>query len=315
VIELERFHAGIFPALLVIALATACGNGASTQTPDADGAPAGGGCSSGQFYCMACGGGGFCSEACPMIDCPAGDGAAGGDAAVVDGGGADGGCPSGASTSCVDCNGGEFCVSGACPLATCPARDGGVSSFQGVCPGASPPLAGYPVCRSSADCVGVSFCAEQPVGGCGVCVGVEHACTTDSDCLPVGAMVCEPYVETSPCLCNGASNGTRCVPKCPGNACDADSQCSATGHCLPTPCSQGYTCPSDLACKPGDASADVHGCGTKLCTEGFTCAADQTCDQSAPQADVHRCAPAPCSSGYACPTGWRCAAGTGSDAH
>jgi hypothetical protein len=206
-------------------------------------------------------------------------------------------------------------VSGACPLATCPARDGGVSSFQGVCPGASPPLAGYPVCRSSADCVGVSFCAEQPVGGCGVCVGVEHACTTDSDCLPVGAMVCEPYVETSPCLCNGASNGTRCVPKCPGNACDADSQCSATGHCLPTPCSQGYTCPSDLACKPGDASADVHGCGTKLCTEGFTCAADQTCDQSAPQADVHRCAPAPCSSGYACPTGWRCAAGTGSDAH
>ena len=128
-------------------------------------------------------------------------------------------------------------------------------------------------------------------------------------------MVCEAYVDTGPCLCTGPGNATRCVPTCPGHACGADTQCSATGHCLPTPCNQGYACPLDLACKPGDPSADPHGCGLKLCTEGFACAAGWMCNQTDPQADVHGCAPAQCPGAYAYPADMRCAAGAGSDAH
>jgi hypothetical protein len=277
-IILERPAVWALAALLSVEFIGACGTAANTTGTT-------GGCGSGEVYCTACGGGGFCSQGCPTIVCPAGDsgtadGAANGDAA--------------ADASDVDI---------------------GVSGFQGVCPGASPPATGYPLCRSAADCTGGASCAQQPFGGCGACVTPQHVCKADSDCLPAGAAVCEPYVETSGCICGGSPNGTRCMAKCPGRTCETDTQCSATGHCQPTPCGQGYNCPSGRACKPSDPSADAHGCGLKLCTEGFACAADQVCDQANAQADAHGCGPAPCSSGYACPTGWHCVAGPGSDVH
>lgn len=315
-------------ALIGIASLSACGAGQGTlDSMGADAAADRHGCAMGDVYCTGCGGGGFCSQGCPTIVCPTGDGgmadgAAGGDAGADTRDAADArdadaiGCPSAAPTSCLDCSGGGFCVSGACPAKTCPVRDAGMGGFQAVCPGANPPPTGYPLCRSAADCTGGAFCAQQPFAGCGACISPQHACTLDTDCLPAGAAVCEPYVETSACLCTNSANGTRCMAKCPGRTCQTDTQCAATGHCQPTPCGQGYSCPSDRACKPSDTAADAHGCVPKLCTEGFTCAAGLVCNQTATQADpAHGCTPAPCSSGYACPTGWQCVAGPGGDVH
>lgn len=288
--------------LFAIASAGACGTGASTVQPD-------GGCAAGDEFCATCSDAGFCSHGCPAVACP-GDGGMGGDG-VAEAGADASGCPAATPSFCLDCNGVGFCVSGSCPVAQCLARDAGTDASLPVCPGASGPMPGYPICRSSADCANQAQCAEQPIGGCGVNVSAEHQCTTDATCA---TGVCEPYVETNPC-CSGSCNGTRCVPKCPTNACASDSQCLASGHCQPTACGQGYMCPTDLACKPGDAMADRHGCAVKLCTEGFACTSDEECNQGAATKDIHGCAPKPCSSGYACPMAWHCVAGPNSDSH
>lgn len=293
-------------AVLAVGSIGACGNSASTVGTT-------GGCATGEVFCTTCGSGGFCGHTCPAVLCPSGDGGAGGDAAVAD---ADA-CPSG-TTSCLDCNGGAFCVSGPCPLMTCPVQDAGMGGdtgmggLQSVCPGASPPPAGYPLCRSPMDCKTGATCSRQPQSGCGGCTGPPHECSADSDCLPTGARVCEPVQMVT---CCGTLPGAQCSAKCTATTCAADTQCTATGHCKPTPCGQGYSCPSDRTCKPTDATADAHGCTLKLCTEGFACASDQECNPTSAGADPHGCAPKPCSSGYACVNASQCLAGPSADMH
>jgi hypothetical protein len=103
--------------LIVGSLASLAACGSSGGTGAGPDASTTGGCVAGETYCSSCAGGGFCSASCPEVACPvSGSGLT--DAA---GSGADGGaCPSTTPSSCPDCNGGWFCVSGACPATTCP---------------------------------------------------------------------------------------------------------------------------------------------------------------------------------------------------
>src|SRR5258708_4447355 len=110
----------------------ACGSSATTQ-PGSDAATSGS-CAAGKVYCLGCGGGGFCATACPALSCPSPpDG--GGDA------GAGSRCEGDASTSCLDCSGEPFCVSGACPALSCPTTDDsgtGESDAAPSCPATAP---------------------------------------------------------------------------------------------------------------------------------------------------------------------------------
>ena len=289
-----------------------------------------GGCGAGEQSCSSCNGGVFCAPSCPQIACPGTS-----EGGAFDAGGTEGGACAAGQVACLDCSGGTFCVAGSCPATTCPVRDAGTdgprpadgagdvrsdantTSLDGggpVCPGATPPPAGYPLCRSSADCTVPATCAPQTLSGCGACQMAQHMCTVDGDCGDGGATVCEPYTLTGGCIC-GATSGTRCTPKCTTMSCAANSTCLASGHCQATPCGQGYTCASDQTCKSGASGADAHGCIPMACTDGFACAADQECNAAAAAADTHGCAPLPCANGYVCPINWHCVAGTGADAH
>ena len=345
----RRIRRGLWALSSAFAM-TACG--AASETPAAMGADGGSGghdCASGTVSCSTCNGGFVCASSCPDVACPtdaeAGASEAGAEAAasVVDGAAVNdasrgSACPLDKPSSCADCSGGVFCVSGLCPIATCPSADAAVDAPAPtdaavrsdsntmipdggpgpLCPGAPAPAAGYTLCRTTADCIHFGYCSEGPYSGCGP-VGpllVKHDCQTDSDCLATASPICESYVDTNPCA-SGGPNGTRCVPKCVDTAtsCDPGMQCLASGHCQPTPCGQGYPCPMYQVCTPAAATADVHSCSPQLCTGGFTCAADQECSATSMLADVHGCAPKSCSNGYSCPAWWSCLAGAGADPH
>jgi hypothetical protein len=96
-----------------LAFLTACGSSGIEAGSDASVTS---GCAAGETYCSSCAGGGFCSVSCPAVACPVRDSGLTDAAGSSDGGA----CPASAPSSCPDCNGGWFCVSGACPATTCP---------------------------------------------------------------------------------------------------------------------------------------------------------------------------------------------------
>ncbi len=195
---------------LAAALIVGCG---------ASGADAGsqGACPSGDVYCAACDGGGFCSNACPGIECFASDGGGtfdgASDAAIIDGGA----CPASASTPCLDCNGGIFCVAGSCPAMTCPLADAGADARSDGCR-VSPPDAsadGGTVGCTSSTCPTSELCVESSVQG-----GAVQ--------LPNDAGMCPPGTEkdTNDCL-REPTYTTRCVPR--PSACGSEVTCACAG--------------------------------------------------------------------------------------
>jgi hypothetical protein len=173
----------------------------------------------------------------------------------------------------------------------------GTGAGDGICPGASPVPAGYPICRTVADCPpapgGLMSCAPEvpsysPVG-CG-----PLPCDSDADCVD---RVC----ETTGCQFN-----EECVPKCTADSCAAGMQCAASGHCEAISCTAGFTCPSNYVCAPDRPSVNAHGCGIARCDlDGYHCPAGSTCDAD-PTQGGSGCRSLPCNAGGVCAVNFRC---------
>ena len=175
------------------------------------------------------------------------------------------------------------------------ANSAGTGAGDGVCPGASALPAGYPVCRTVADCPpepgGLMSCGPDvpsysPVG-CG-----PSPCDADADCVD---RVCEA---------TGCQFNKECVPKCSADSCAAGMQCAASGRCEAVSCMAGFTCPATWVCAPSRPSVDAHGCGFARCDlDGYQCPAGSTCD---PNAGGSGCRTLPCSAGGICAVNFRC---------
>lgn len=176
---------------------------------------------------------------------------------------------------------------------------GGATSSLGVCPGAAPAPAGYPPCRTSADCPRTfDVCAHDPVGGCGVGPPPPE-CYADTDCT--GGQVC---LVITPIGCSG--EGSHCIAPCTPTSCAADEACGTNGHCGPKPCTAGYLCATGTVCGPTRAAADAHGCAPASCaTDGYQCPTDFRCAASS-SADPHGCTAISCTEGYTCPENFDC---------
>jgi hypothetical protein len=183
-----------------LAAALIVGCGANASSVGADGASQGA-CPSGEVYCAACHGGGFCSDACPGIECPASDGGTfdgASDAAIIEGGA----CPTSASTRCLDCSGGAFCVLGSCPAATCPPPDGGPDADGGRIPHGDASETCVPLsceglnCECGSCAITVCGTGTMDCGGCeGGAVCQANRCVasaSDASGLPCSKLVCGP---------------------------------------------------------------------------------------------------------------------------
>ncbi|HEY3493508.1 MAG TPA: hypothetical protein VGK73_02435 [Polyangiaceae bacterium] len=142
-----------------------------------------------------------------------------------------------------------------------------------------------PGCRTAADCPPSAYrtyCTLDPPG---------PRCRPPMNTCPVACaegMVCMPYdaCGNSQCVaqctdetCNGENHcvDNACVPRpcdedaappCPeGFECDA-AYTSASNHCRPIACSDGFECPSWTDC--GTAAID-HGCGSRACGSDADC--------------------------------------------
>lgn len=146
---------------------------------------------------------------------------------------------------CPDCHGGQSYVSCLGP-----------NAGTGACGGGACPAG----CRSASDCSGGQECVAPGASpGCGVCRPSD--CTTDAQCA--SGQVC----DQAPCVCTGS--GRACIPACKSAAdCGEGQSCTATHHCVPTPCSGASQCPMYFAC--------VFTPGGGQCTRR-TCASDAEC--------------------------------------
>ena len=207
---MRTFRLLFLPGMIFV---SACGSSGSTQS----GSDAGnsGGCAAGETFCSACSGGGFCSSTCPAITCPtstdAGGGpetGGGGDSGVGDDSGA--GCQGSTSTTCVDCSGNSFCVSGSCPSIACPTDAGssGGSDAAASCPSSSP--------------------------------SVGQSCTQAQGCTYMTVCVyCASSTHTGmPAECSMSTDACRWSSKSVAN----DSSCPST------PPTKGAQCPRSLQC-------------------------------------------------------------------
>jgi MYXO-CTERM domain-containing protein len=220
-------------ALLVAgssALAASCGSSSGTQA--GSDASTAGGCGSGEVYCSACAGGGFCSASCPAVTCPAQLDAGLGTVVAANGNG--GTCPGHASTSCQDCSGGAFCVSGPCPLTTCPVGDSGTrgGSEGGTVVSASCP-ATLPTFGTTCPALGLSCTyGGSPRPSCRTIMGCGGAqqCNCGSD-------TCPPSACTTPQTWIGGGPGSgvgltdRCTWTCPATPPSAGQPCTPPGYC------------------------------------------------------------------------------------
>jgi len=167
-------------------------SGASGSTPgDLDASPMGS-CSAGETHCSTCDGQGFCATSCPAIACPGPSDAGGTDASAPDSG-----CPADAATSCPDCSGRPFCVSGPCPVISCWDLDASTPA----CPAATPTI--HQACTQLQACPYGSTCAFcAPTNpGLGPFVCGTKGCTW-------GAMQLAP--NPSPCPLSPPKKGASC---------------------------------------------------------------------------------------------------------
>jgi hypothetical protein len=235
--------------------------GSATQAPEqspADAASNELACASGEVYCAACSGGGFCTQrVCPAVACPAADGG---------GSPADGGPCAPGQVSCLDCSGAPFCVPGACPAATCPGGDAATNALPRLDAGPNACVQaggecgctcslGYQSSRS------LSPSCPQPCPTCGACSG--------NCCLPVA-----PDSGGDADASNGSAADAGPIP-CGASTCDAGQicvvPCAGFGpppppHCDPWPaaCAGALTCgclPSDVCSNGGmcDAASSISG--------------------------------------------------------
>lgn len=137
--------------------------------------------------------------------------------------------------------------------------DGG-NPDGGYCDSYTPPPAStYTPCRSFDDCADSSCWAPgdtSPFYALGIC---PRDCKVDADCQ-VG--VCVVFNATYGCA--------QCLPDCAADGCHLWETCGANGHCRPTTCEEGYTCPPGASCSPA-TGGDVHGCVLKSCTDDAQC--------------------------------------------
>lgn len=275
---------------LALPVALACsGNGNFTTALNQDDGGASGGASSGG----APGGGGSAGSS------------ADGNSARATGGRSNGGVSNGGVSNGGASNGGASSGGGAGSSGG--AGNGGVSGSGGatiggapsVCPGTPPAPAGYPLCRTAADCPGNFYvCWHDPAAGCGP-GSPPPQCNIDGDCT--SGQVC---LVVAPSGCTGIAN--HCIPSCTSTSCAADEVCGANGHCGPKPCTAGYVCGAGTVCGPSRTGADVHGCAPASCsTDGYACPADFRCAASS-SADVHGCSAISCTEGYKCPENFDC---------
>jgi hypothetical protein len=286
-LALRKLGAWITAAIPSGLLVVACGTDTSTiGAPGADGAPPSQGCASGEVYCTGCGGGGFCAQACPAVQCPSTDGGPEDAAAAGDAGGAEGGaCPATAPTYCLDCSGGGFCVSGTCPATTCPIRDAGAdapASVDGSEGGSSDGApAGLIRCGSSW-CNAMSencrfhadwsvYCGPKATGG-------GLSCSSPASC-PAGQICCawQDIAGTVTAQCSAAPCPAGPAPSSPYLLCATQSDCPSGQPCSyniipaspggPVACDKcaGVSCASPKQCCPGSGTCYNPGCGS-CCT-------------------------------------------------
>jgi hypothetical protein len=188
-------------------------------------------------------------------------------------------------------------IAAACSSSGSDGAAGGGASSPGECPGVDPWPEGTDTCHDNSECP--SGCSPIPNGGgCGACNAPQHECEMDVDC-GMNA-VCNDYPFDEPCNCTGETIERRCQPVCPATACGPDETCDeASGHCNPTPCEDGFTCPTGTTCQMVPW-ADAHHCRPFDCTEGADCTPNQSCDAT-PQGN--RCITRSCSEDADCACG------------
>lgn len=188
---------------------------------------------------------------------------------------------------------------------TTPKDDGAPSAGKTgqACPGADD-VGGGARCRDSDECSGDEICqAYLPYP----CSNGFNSCYQDAEC---GAGLLCVASGLNSCLSGGGLN--ICGAPCTAESCTEGSRCEADGRCGPTPCLEGYACPSDLLCaSDGEAQTDEHGCRVASCESGeYTCPAGFECDPTEQAADRNGCLPISCVAGYECPANQRCVPGT-----
>ena len=186
----------------------------------------------------------------------------------------------------------------------------GAGGATGYCPDYSLPPAGSQLCRSQSECQGGQECIApgESFPNCGACMMPDRACETSADCT--NGQVCVEY--DAPCSCTGGRS-SKCVAPCTNTSCNADQRCDASsGLCKPTPCNDGYACPTDWRCAAGAASTDAHGCEPVPCDQGYTCPENTRCK---PGTGNHGCSLLSCQHDSECDCGacvkGHCVAGPG----
>jgi hypothetical protein len=186
-----------------LAVSAGCGSSGSAQS-DSD-ASTTGPCAAGEVYCPTCGGRGFCNASCPAIVCPEPSDASGGaDASGGDGGG----CPADASSTCLDCSGGRFCVSGPCPAFSCSDVDAAAPPCPATLPAAKEACTEPQACPYGPTC---AFCAPTNPG-IGPLQCSTKSCTWGSLQLQSNPSPCTPSPPTQGDSCGSSVTCYYCTP-------------------------------------------------------------------------------------------------------
>ena len=276
----RRFRMCLALTIFGVGSVAACGTSGSTGGGSTgDGSLPGQACPSREVYCGGCGGGGFCAQACPLLECPSDAGGIGGEA-----GGADGGaCPATAPSHCTDCNGGGFCVSGTCPVASCPGADASSDAPVAFDAAESGPVDAAPpglIRCGSAWCNATNeTCCLHPdfTGYCaakGTCNGL--ACSSPASCL-LGQVCCAAQSSSGTVTSQCAASGPCPLGSGPSSAyllCATPGDCPSGQPCSynlipavsggPLACDKcaGVSCASPKQCCPGTGQCYNPGCGS-----------------------------------------------------
>jgi hypothetical protein len=139
-----------------------------------------------------------------------------------------------------------------------------------------------PVCRVVEDCEHpYTSCVSAPEAcwGPGNC---PYDCDVDAQCVDwFGPGMNGVCVKGEGCC----SNESYCAAPCTDGSCAATDTCQLDGHCTPTACDAGYTCPEGFSCELGQPGSDGHGCRVIPCDEvgALACPLVHTCVDGACQ--------------------------------